>query len=118
PAAVPDLVRTVLTRVGLSIADVDLLLPHQPSVRVLERIAERLGVGFDRVATNMHRYGNTAGASVGVVLDEANRSGRLADGAVVVLAAVGSGWTWGAAVLRWPDRARMLRHAGGVTTRP
>lgn len=110
-AVVPGAVRTVLARTGLSIADVDLLLPHQPSIRVLERIAERLGIDFSRVATNMHRYGNTAGASVGVVLDEANRSGRLADGDVVALAAVGSGWTWGAAVLRWPGRERMLNHS-------
>lgn len=109
---VPEAVETVLARSGLSVADVDLLVPHQPSIRVLERIAERLGIDFDRVATNMHRYGNTAGASVGVVLDEANRSGQLADGAVVALAAVGSGWTWGAAVLRWPGRERMLSHTG------
>lgn len=109
-AVVPDVVRTVLGRAGLSVADVDLLLPHQPSIRVLERIAERLGIDFRRVATNMHRYGNTAAASVGVVLDEANRSGRLADGTVLALAAVGSGWTWGAAVVRWPGRERMLSH--------
>jgi 3-oxoacyl-[acyl-carrier-protein] synthase-3 len=111
-AVVPDAVATVLARSGLSVADVDLLLPHQPSIRVLERIAERLGIDFARVATNMHLYGNTAGASVGVVLDEANRSGRLAEGAVVALAAVGSGWTWGAAVLRWPGRGQTRAHAG------
>lgn len=106
-AVVPSAVETVLRRAGLSIADVDLLVPHQPSIRVLERIAERLGIDFGRVATNMHRYGNTAAASVGVVLDEANRSGRIADGAIVALAAVGSGWTWGAVVLRWAGRERL-----------
>jgi 3-oxoacyl-[acyl-carrier-protein] synthase-3 len=105
-AVVPEAIERVLARAGHSVGDVDLLLPHQPSIRVLERIAERLGIEFSRVVTNMHRYGNTAGASVGIVLDEANRAGRLHDGALVVLAAVGSGWTWGATVLRWAGRDR------------
>ena len=97
----PDAIAKVLERCSLSIDDVDVLIPHQPSVNILKVTADKLGLPFEKVMTNMDRYANTAGASVAILLDEANHSGRLHDGAVAVLAAVGSGWTWAAAVMRW-----------------
>lgn len=97
----PAAIQKVLDRCQLSITDVDVLVPHQPSINILKVTAEKLGLPFDKVATNMDRYANTAGASVAILLDEVHRSGRLHDGAIVVLAAVGSGWTWAAGVMRW-----------------
>ncbi len=97
----PFAIQKVLARCNLTIDDVDLLIPHQPSINILRVTAQKLGLPFEKVMTNMDRYANTAGASVAILLDEANRSGRLHDGAIVTLAAVGSGWTWAAAVMRW-----------------
>lgn len=97
----PTAIQTVLTHCDLTIDDVDLLIPHQPSINILKVTAEKLGLSFHKVMTNMDRVANTAGASVAILLDEANRSGRLHDGSIVILAAVGSGWTWAAAVMRW-----------------
>lgn len=97
----PDAISKVLSECDISIDDVDVLIPHQPSVNILKVTADKLGLPFEKVMTNMERHANTAGASVAISLDEANRSGRLHDGSVAVFAAVGSGWTWGAAVMRW-----------------
>ena len=92
---------SALAAAGVRPEDVDLVVPHQPTVRILEETAARTGIPFSRFVTTMDRYANTAGASVGVTLDHAVRTGRLHDGDIVVFAAVGSGWTWGAAVFRW-----------------
>jgi len=97
----PDAIASLLQRCGVSVDDVDVLVPHQPSVHILRVTAEKLGMPFSKVMTNMDRFANTAGASVAILLDEANRTGRLRDGALVALAAVGSGWTWGAGLMRW-----------------
>lgn len=97
----PDAISKVLAECKISINDVDVLIPHQPSVNILKVTADRLALPFEKVILNMDRYANTAGASVAIALDDANRSGRLHHGAIVVLATVGSGWTWGAAVIRW-----------------
>jgi 3-oxoacyl-[acyl-carrier-protein] synthase-3 len=97
----PRAVDAVLQRTEYTVDDVDVMLPHQPSVTLLRRIAEDVGIDFERVVTNMGRYGNTAAASVAIALDETNRAGDLEEGSIVLLAAVGSGWTWSATVLRW-----------------
>jgi 3-oxoacyl-[acyl-carrier-protein] synthase-3 len=81
--------------------DISHLIPHQPSVRVLRKTAEILGIPIERVCMNMDRYANTAGATVPLLLDETVRSGRIKEGDLVAFAAVGSGWTWGAALYRW-----------------
>jgi 3-oxoacyl-[acyl-carrier-protein] synthase-3 len=100
-SVLPDAIEGALAAAGVRPEDVDLVVPHQPSVRILEETAARTGIPFSRFVTTMDRYANTAGASVGVTLDHAVRTGRLHDGDIVVFAAVGSGWTWGAAVFRW-----------------
>ena len=102
-SVLPDAIERVLKRCSLSIRDVDVLIPHQPSINILKATAQKLRLPFDKVMTNMDRYANTAGGSVALLLDEANRSGRLVDGTIAVLAAVGSGWTWAAAVIRWQN---------------
>ena len=97
----PRTIQGLLSRHGLSVTDVAHLIPHQPSVRVLRRTAEVLGLPIDRVRMNMSSYGNTAGATIPLLLDETVKNGLLHPGNLVAFAAVGSGWTWGAALYRW-----------------
>lgn len=86
---------------GLSVADLDLYVPHQANVRIIKAVAARLGLPLEKVALNMDRYGNTSAASIPLALDEAVRSGRVRDGSLVMLGAFGSGLTWASAVIRW-----------------
>ncbi|MFI5288132.1 MAG: 3-oxoacyl-ACP synthase III family protein, partial [Polyangia bacterium] len=84
----------------VTIGDVDLLVPHQANLRIIENVREALGVPREKVAVNIHKYGNTTGASIPLALDESRREGRVKDGALVCLVAFGSGFTWGSALLR------------------
>lgn len=97
----PVAIREALKDANLTIDDIDFLIPHQPSIAILKKTAEILGLPFEKVMTNMDRYANTAGGTIPILLDEVNRSGRLTSGKHVLFAAVGSGWTWGAAIMRW-----------------
>jgi 3-oxoacyl-[acyl-carrier-protein] synthase-3 len=97
----PESILMALKRLNLSVSDVDVLIPHQPSIHILKKTAEKIGLPFEKVMTNMDRYANTASASVATLLDEANKTGRLKDGTIAVLAAVGSGWTWATCVIQW-----------------
>ncbi len=97
----PKAINKVLEDTGLSIADIDYMIPHQPSVRILEKTAQIIGLPWEKVMTNMDKYANTSGATIAILLDEVNRSGKLKKGDVVLFAAVGSGWTYGASILKW-----------------
>ena len=97
----PQAITSVLERCSLTVSDISFLIPHQPSIRILKKTAELIGLPFDKVKTNMERYANTSGGTIPILLDEVNRSGVLKDDDVVVFAAVGSGWTWGSAVMKW-----------------
>jgi len=81
--------------------DVDLFIPHQANIRIMNKVAERLEIPPERVYINIERYGNTSSASIPVALDEANRSGRLKPGDLLLLDAFGGGFTWGAVMVRW-----------------
>lgn len=85
----------------LSVAEVNLFVPHQANRRILDACAKRIGLTEEQVYVNVERYGNTSGASIPIALDEANRSGRIRPGDIVVLDAFGGGFTWGATVIRW-----------------
>jgi 3-oxoacyl-[acyl-carrier-protein] synthase-3 len=91
----------ILERHGFTAADVDLFIPHQANLRIIEAAAKRLGLPMERVFVNLDRYGNTGAASVYVALEEAATGGRLKPGDLVLLAAFGGGVTWGAALYRW-----------------
>jgi 3-oxoacyl-[acyl-carrier-protein] synthase-3 len=93
--------RQALAQAGLRIEDVDLLVPHQANVRIMDAAAKRLGLPRDRVLYNVERYGNTSSASIPIALDEAARGGQLRPGDVVVLVSFGAGLSWASAVLRW-----------------
>ena len=91
----------ILTRNGFVAADLDLFIPHQANLRIIEAAVKRLKVPMDKVMINVDRYGNTGAASVYVAMEEAWSSKRLNTGDLVLLAAFGGGFTWGAALLRW-----------------
>ena len=91
----------ILTRNGFVADDLDLFIPHQANLRIIEAAVKRLKVPMDKVMINVDRYGNTGAASVYVAMEEAWSSKRLNTGDLVLLAAFGGGFTWGAALLRW-----------------
>ena len=91
----------ILTRNGFTAADLDLFVPHQANLRIIEAAVKRLKLPMERVVVNVDRYGNTGAASVYVALEEAWTNGRLKTGDLVLMAAFGGGFTWGAALMRW-----------------
>lgn len=91
----------VIERSGLKPEDIALVVPHQANLRIIDAIAERLDVPYDRVFTNLQKYGNTSAAAVAIALDEAHRGGRIKKGDHIVLVVFGAGLTWAAAAIRW-----------------
>lgn len=97
----PKAIKQVLNDTGLKISDIDLMVPHQPSIKILQKTAEIIGLPFEKVMTNMDKYANTSGGTIPILLDELNRSGKIKKGNLILFAAVGSGWTYGAAIIKW-----------------
>jgi len=97
----PKAINQVLKDTGLSISDIDYMIPHQPSIKILKDTAKIIGLPFEKVMTNMDRYANTSGGTIPILLDEVNRAGKLKSGTIVLFAAVGSGWTYGASIMKW-----------------
>ncbi|HYV98954.1 MAG TPA: beta-ketoacyl-ACP synthase III [Gemmatimonadaceae bacterium] len=85
----------------LSISDIDLLIPHQANIRIIEATAKHAGMSMDNVYVNVDRYGNTSAASIPIALDEAIQSGRVRDGSNVMFVAFGAGLTWASAIHRF-----------------
>ena len=90
-----------LTRAGITAEEVDLMIPHQANLRIIEATAKHAGVPMSKVMVNVDRYGNTSSASIPLALDQAVAEGRVKPGSIVLLVAFGAGFTWGSAVLRW-----------------
>jgi 3-oxoacyl-[acyl-carrier-protein] synthase-3 len=82
-------------------SDIDLMIPHQANVRIIEATAKHANIPMDKVYVNVDRYGNTSSASIPIALDEALECGRIKEGSTVLLAAFGAGFTWGSAVVRF-----------------
>jgi 3-oxoacyl-[acyl-carrier-protein] synthase-3 len=97
----PEVVLEVLAEQGLSIADLDLFIPHQANQRISEAVAEKLGLRDDQVFNNIARFGNTTAASLPLAIDEARQLGRLKKGDLLCLASFGAGFTWAAALIRY-----------------
>lgn len=91
----------LLKKNGLSIQDVDLLVPHQANMRIIEAVGSRLEISADHVFTNVQNYGNTSSASVPIALGDARAQGRIGKGSLVLMTSFGSGLTWGAALIRF-----------------
>jgi 3-oxoacyl-[acyl-carrier-protein] synthase-3 len=97
----PEAALEALQANSLGIEDIDLLIPHQANARISEGVRRKLGIGPEKIFNNIHRYGNTTGASIPIALAEAVRSGKLRSGDLLCLVAFGSGFTWGSALVRW-----------------
>jgi len=92
--------RKVIAEAGMDSSQIKLVIPHQANKRIIEAVAQRIGVQHEQVFINVNKYGNTSAASIAICLDEAFRSGRIHTGDVILLVAFGSGLTWGAQLLR------------------
>jgi 3-oxoacyl-[acyl-carrier-protein] synthase-3 len=99
--ALPECIQQILCMNQLRLSDVSMILPHQASARVLKRTADVLDVPYGRMRTNLESCANTAGASVPLLLDQVNRGGGIQEGDLLLFAAIGAGWTWGASLYRW-----------------
>jgi 3-oxoacyl-[acyl-carrier-protein] synthase-3 len=97
----PEVILEALEKSGHRLDEVALVVPHQANQRIADAVAERLGLPPEKVFQNIQRYGNTTAASIPIALAEAVQQGRIRRGDLVVLAAFGAGFAWGAAVVRW-----------------
>ncbi|HLK15662.1 MAG TPA: beta-ketoacyl-ACP synthase III, partial [Fimbriimonadaceae bacterium] len=99
--AMPDACCKVLDEAGMTADDVDLFVPHQANLRIIESAAKRLNLPESKVFVNVEKYGNTSGGSVPIALAEAVECGRLREGMVVMTVGFGAGLVWGANLIRW-----------------
>jgi 3-oxoacyl-[acyl-carrier-protein] synthase-3 len=99
--ALADSSEEVVKDLGLSMADIDWVIPHQANLRIIDAAAKRFHIPYERFIRNLERYGNTSAASIPVALDEAVRDGRISEGDLVLLASFGAGLSWGTLVMRW-----------------
>jgi 3-oxoacyl-[acyl-carrier-protein] synthase III len=93
----------LLDRCGLTIEDVDVYVPHQANVRIIDHAARKLGVPDERVVVNVDRYGNTSSGSIPLALADAAADGRLRPGELVLMTGMGAGLTWGSALIEWTE---------------
>jgi len=100
-ARMPEVVEEALAANGLHVRDIDLLVPHQANLRITQMVQRRLGLSDAQVVSNIHKFGNTTAATIPIALAEAVAEGRLREGNLLCLVAFGSGFTWGAALVRW-----------------
>ncbi len=94
----------VLDRYGATIDDVDVYVPHQANVRIIDHATKKLGIPSERVVVNVDRYGNTSSGSIPLALVDAEADGRLQAGSLVLMTGMGAGLTWGSALMRWTGR--------------
>jgi 3-oxoacyl-[acyl-carrier-protein] synthase-3 len=97
----PKAIGQVLSDSGLSIDDITILIPHQPSIKILQKTAKIIGLPWEKVMTNMDKYANTSGGTIPILLDEVHKAGKIKKGDLILFAAVGSGWTYGASIIKW-----------------
>lgn len=99
--ALADSSEEAVARAGLSMSDIDIVIPHQANMRIIEAAVKRLHIPFERFICNLDRYGNTSAASIPIALDEVVREGRIKPGDHVLLTSFGAGLAWGTMVIRW-----------------
>ena len=97
----PEVIREALAANGLGVADIDLFIPHQANLRISQMVAASLELPDEKMFNNIDRYGNTTAGSIPIALHEALEAKRVTPGALVCLAAFGSGFTWASALIRW-----------------
>jgi len=97
----PEVINEVLTEQGLTVADIDMLIPHQANLRINEMVAKLLRIDDSKVHNNIQKYGNTTAATIPLCLSEARALGKVKPGDLVCAVAFGSGFTWGSVLMRW-----------------
>lgn len=100
-ACLASVAEEALAANGLTVAELDWLVPHQANIRILDTVSKRLGLPRERVIVTLDRHANTSAASIPLAVDEAVRDGRLQPGNLVLMEAIGGGLTWGAVLVRW-----------------
>ena len=93
----------VLAECGKTIDDVDVYIPHQANVRIIDHAAEKLGIPKEKIVVNVERYGNTSSGSIPLALADAQAEGRLQEGALVLMTGMGAGLTWGSGLIEWTN---------------
>jgi len=93
--------KLILKEVGLKSSDVNVLIPHQANIRIIEAVARKLDIPKKRVFINIYKYGNTSAASIPIALNEARKEGRIKEGDICLMVVFGGGFTWGSAVVRF-----------------
>jgi len=96
----------VLAEGGKTVEDVDVYIPHQANVRIIDHAAEKLGIPKEKIVVNVDRYGNTSSGSIPLALADAQADGRLQDGALVLMTGMGAGLTWGSGLIEWTANGR------------
>jgi len=97
----PEVILEALQEQGLQPSDINMLIPHQANLRISQFVQKKMGLSDDQVHNNIQKYGNTTAASIPIALSEAWEEGKIKEGDLVCLAAFGSGFTWGSALIRW-----------------
>ena len=105
----------ILAKCGLTVDDIDVYVPHQANVRIIDHAARKLGIPQDRVVVNVDRYGNTSSGSIPLALADALADGRLREGARVLMTGMGAGLTWGSAIIEWTANAHDARASERAT---
>ena len=100
-SVLPDSIESVLEGTKLTIDDIKMVVPHQPSINILKIIAEKKNIPFNKVKTVMDKYANIAGSSIPIALDESIENGEIEKGDKILLTAIGSGWTWGSLIVNY-----------------
>jgi len=96
----PESIKAVLKEANVSPNEIKMLIPHQPSINILKIVAKEVNMSMDNVKTVMDKYGNIAGASIPIALDDAFKSNQINDGDKILLTAVGAGWAWGSMIIQ------------------
>ena len=96
-----EVINEGLQKNNLEVSDIDMLIPHQANLRISQFIQKKFGLSDDKVYNNIQKYGNTTAASIPIALSEAHQQGKVKTGDTVVLAAFGSGFTWGSVIIKW-----------------
>jgi 3-oxoacyl-[acyl-carrier-protein] synthase III len=103
--------QAILERCGLSVDDVDVYVPHQANVRIIDHAARKLGIPQEKIVVNVDRYGNTSSGSIPLALADAAADGRLRPGKLVLMTGMGAGLTWGSALMEWSTEMEGMRQA-------
>jgi 3-oxoacyl-[acyl-carrier-protein] synthase-3 len=99
--------QSLLDECRVAVGEVDVYIPHQANVRIMNHAVAKLGIPPERMVVNVDRYGNTSSGSIPLALADAQAEGRLKEGALVLMTGMGAGLTWGSALLRWTEPKRL-----------